>query len=65
MIANPVNFEVLSQSIHVYGNTATLRAKANATSNTGLTPLLVLQVWVKNGRDWQMVERCTTRVPAQ
>jgi len=63
MIANPVNFEAQSPSIHVYGNTATLRVKAKATSNTGVTPLMVVQVWVKNGKDWQMVERCTTRIP--
>lgn len=63
MAANPVDFKVESQSIHVYGNTATLRAKASATSNTGVTPLSILQVWVKNGKDWQMVERQTTRLP--
>jgi hypothetical protein len=63
MAANPVNFEVQSQNIHVYGNTATLRAKAKATSNTGVTPLMIVQVWVKNGKDWQMVERITTRLP--
>jgi hypothetical protein len=63
MAANPVNFEAQSPSIHVYGNTATLRVKAKATSNTGVTPLMVVQVWVKSGKDWQMVERITTRLP--
>jgi len=63
MAANPVDFTIQSQTIHVYGKTATLRAKASAKSNTGVTPLLVLQVWVQNGKDWQMVERCTTRIP--
>jgi ketosteroid isomerase-like protein len=63
MAANPVDFTVQSQTIHVYGKTATLRAKASAKSNTGVTPLMVLQVWVQNGKDWQMVERCTTRIP--
>lgn len=65
MAANPVDFKIESQTIRVYGNTATLRAKATANSNTGLTPLMIVQVWVKNGKDWQMVERITTRLPAQ
>jgi Domain of unknown function (DUF4440) len=60
-----VDFEVHSQTIHVYGKTATLRAKVTARGSTGVTPLTMLQVWVQNGRDWQMVERQTTRVPAQ
>jgi hypothetical protein len=63
MAANPVDFEMQSQTIRVYGNTATLRGKANARSNTGLTPLMVVQVWVKTGGNWQMVERITTRLP--
>ncbi len=63
LAANPVNFEAQTPAIHVYGNTATLRVKAKATSNTGVTPLMVVQVWVKSGKDWQMVERITTRLP--
>ena len=59
------NFEVHSQVIHVYGKVATIRAKVTAHGAAGDTPLTMLQVWVKNGKDWQMVERHTTRIPAQ
>lgn len=59
------NFEVHSQTIHVYGNVATIRAKVTAHGAAGDTPLTMLQVWVKNGRDWQLMERHTTRIPAQ
>ena len=65
LVKSKGNFEVLSQIIHVYGNVATIRAKVTAHSATGDTPLTMLQVWVKNGRDWQMMERQTTRIPAQ
>jgi len=58
------NFEVHSQTIHVYGKAATIRAKVTAHGANGDTPLTMLQVWVKNGKDWQMVERHTTRIPA-
>ena len=63
MATNPVAFDVQSVNIHVYGNTATLRSRAKATSNTGVTPLMVVQVWVRHGKDWQLVERITTRIP--
>ncbi len=59
------NFEIHSQTIRVYGKTATIRAKATAHGAAGDTPLMVLQVWVKNGKNWQMVERATTRLPAK
>lgn len=58
------NFEVHSQVIHVYGKTATIRAKLTSHGANGDIPLTMLQVWVKNGKNWQMVERHTTRVPA-
>jgi len=64
LVASPVNFEVQSESVHVYGKTATLRARVVSTSATGVTPMMMVQVWVQNGRDWQMVERITTRIPA-
>jgi len=59
------NFEVHSQTIHVYGNAATIRAKVTAHGAAGDTPLTMLQVWVKNGGNWRMVERHTTRIAAQ
>ncbi len=64
LVKSPSNFEVLSQTIHVYGKTATIRAKMTAHGAAGDTPLTMLQVWIKNGKDWQMVERQTTRIPA-
>jgi ketosteroid isomerase-like protein len=65
LVKSKGNFEVHSQTIHVYGKTATVRAKVTAHGATGDTPLTMLQVWVKNGNNWQMVERHTTRIPAQ
>lgn len=58
------NFEVHEQTIHAYGKAATIRAKVTAHGPTGDTPLTMLQVWVKNGGQWQMIERQTTRIPA-
>lgn len=65
LVKAPGNFEVHSQTIHVYGSAATIRAKVTAHAATGDIPLLMLQVWVKKGKDWQMVERQTTKLPAQ
>jgi ketosteroid isomerase-like protein len=65
LVKSKGNFEVHSQTIHVYGSAATIRAKLTAHGATGDTPLTMLQVWVKNGGNWQMVERHTTRIPAQ
>ncbi len=56
------NFEVHDQIIHVYGNAATIRASVTAHNATGDIPLKILQVWVKNGNQWQMMERHTTRI---
>jgi ketosteroid isomerase-like protein len=64
LVKSKGNFDVHSQDIHVYGNTATIRAKMTARNPTGDIPLTMLQVWVKNGGKWQMVERHTTRIPA-
>ena len=64
LVKSKGNFEVHSETIHVYGNAATIRAKMTAHSATGDVPLTMLQVWVKNGGKWQMVERHTTRIPA-
>ena len=58
------SFEVHSQTIHVYGKAATIRAKVTAHGAAGDIPLTMLLVWVKNGKNWQMVERQTTRIPA-
>jgi ketosteroid isomerase-like protein len=65
LVKSKGNFEVHSQTIHVYGKTATIRAKVTAHNPTGDIPLTILLVWVKNGKDWQLVERQTTRIPAQ
>lgn len=65
LVKNKGNFEVHSQTIHVYGSVATIRAKLTAHGTTGDIPLTMLQVWVKNGGKWQMIERHTTRIPAR
>ncbi|MBI2687038.1 MAG: nuclear transport factor 2 family protein [Acidobacteria bacterium] len=66
LVKSKGNFEVHSQTIHVYGKAATIRAKVTAHNpTTGDTPLTILMVWVKNGKDWQLMERQTTRIPAQ
>ena len=64
LVKSKGNFEVHSQTIRVYGNAATIRAKVTAHGAAGDIPLTMLQVWVKNGGNWQMVERHTTRIPA-
>ena len=64
LVKSKGNFEVHSQEVHVYGKAATVRAKVTAHNPAGDIPLTMLQVWVKNGKDWQMVERHTTRIPA-
>jgi ketosteroid isomerase-like protein len=65
LVKSKGNFEVHSQTIHVYGNVATIRAKVTAHNAAGDIPLTMLQVWVKNGGNWQLMERHTTRLPAQ
>lgn len=64
LVKSKGNFEVHEQTIHVYGKAATIRAKVTAHNAAGDIPLTMLQVWVKNGKDWQMIERHTTRIPA-
>lgn len=60
------DFEIHSQTIHVYGNAATIRAKVTSHGGpNGDIPLTMLMVWVKNGGNWQLMERHTTRIPAQ
>ena len=58
------NYEIHSQTIRVYGKAATIRAKLTSHGATGDIPLTMLMVWVKNGKDWQLVERHATRIPA-
>lgn len=65
LVKSKGDFEVHSQTIHVYGNAATIRAKVTAHNATGDIPLSMLQVWVKHNGNWQMVERQTTRLPAK
>ena len=64
LVKSKGNFEVHSQTVHVYGKAATIRAKVTAHNAAGDVPLQMLLVWVKNGGQWQMVERHTTRIPA-
>ena len=64
LVKSNANFDVHDQTIRVYGNVATIRAKLTARNPAGDIPLTMLQVWVKDGGKWQMVERHTTRLPA-
>jgi len=64
LVKSKGNFEVHEQTIHVYGKAATIRSRMTAHNPaTGDTPLTMLMVWVKNGNQWQLVERHTTRIP--
>lgn len=65
LVKSKSHFEVHEQAIHVYGRAATIRARVTAHGPNGDTPLTMLQVWVKNGKNWQLVERHTTRIPAK
>jgi ketosteroid isomerase-like protein len=59
------NFKLHEQKVTVYGNTATVRAKATSINpKTGDLTLSILQVWVKKGGQWQLAQRQTTRLPA-
>ncbi|MBM3725384.1 MAG: nuclear transport factor 2 family protein [Acidobacteria bacterium] len=64
LVKSKGNFEIHQQTIKVYGKAATIRAKLTAHNPAGDIHLTMLQVWVKNGKDWQMAERHTTRMPA-
>jgi ketosteroid isomerase-like protein len=63
MAKSKPNFKIHEQKVHVYGKTATLRARATAQNPKGDIHLTILQVWVKKGGQWQMVQRQTTRLP--
>lgn len=70
LVKSKNNFEFQpGWTVKVYGNSALIRAKAVAKGmNDGkatTTPLSMLLVWVKVGKDWQMVGRQTTRLPQQ
>ena len=62
LVKSKGNFEVHEQTIHAYGKAATIRARVTAHNAQGDIPLTMLQVWVKNGNQWQMMERHTTRI---
>lgn len=50
-------------TVHLYGKTAIVRASAVAHNQGQQIPLAMIQVWVKDGKDWKMVARNTTRIP--
>lgn len=56
-----VTMELAEQTISVYGKTAIVRHKLNASTNDGGKPgevhLLVLLVWQKQGGDWKLLAR--------
>lgn len=53
--------------VNLYGNTAVVHGSmtANVVQNGAPTKIQLdlLQVWVKSGKNWQMVARHTTRMP--
>lgn len=61
IVSGTPDFDLHEQSVTVYGDVATIRAKA--TSRKGPLLLTILIVWVKRNGQWQMVQRHTTRVP--
>ncbi|MBM3813683.1 MAG: nuclear transport factor 2 family protein [Acidimicrobiia bacterium] len=69
LVSQKPNF-VLAPGIKVkiYGNTAVVHGKMTANVVQNGTPtkieLDLLQVWVRNGSQWQMVARHTARLPA-
>jgi hypothetical protein len=58
------NFQVHSEEIKVYGKTAVTRARVTSIASPNIE-MTVLLVWVKNGKQWQLVQRQTTRLPAK
>ena len=56
-----VTIELSEQTIRVYGKTAIVRHKLNASTNDGGKPgdvhLLVLLVWQKQGGTWKLLAR--------
>ncbi|MBM3782730.1 MAG: nuclear transport factor 2 family protein [Acidobacteria bacterium] len=65
LVKGKSNFEVHEQKIKVMGKAATIRARVTAHNATADIPLTILLVWVKNGKQWQLTERQTTRLPAK
>ncbi len=63
LVKNKPTFQVSDEQIKVYGKTATIRAKVLSVATPPIN-MTVLLVWVKNGKQWQLVQRQTTRVPA-
>jgi hypothetical protein len=57
-----INFH--TADTHVYGNTATVKAKVDIVNAKDVTSKLdVLMVFVKSGADWQLVARQATKIP--
>ncbi|BDC51993.1 hypothetical protein F183_A43080 [Bryobacterales bacterium F-183] len=63
-VAKYEKFDYKPQLIRIYGNTAVVKGDIdilNAASSPTPTQLNVLQIWVKNGSQWQLVARQATR----
>jgi ketosteroid isomerase-like protein len=56
-----VTINLTDQTITVFGKTAIVRHKLNATTNDNNTPgtanIFVLLVWQKNGKQWRLIAR--------
>jgi len=67
LVKGKPNFQHSKQTVRVYGKTAVVEANVVAHNVANGQPtqthLTMLQVWVKQGKDWRMVARRTTRLP--
>jgi ketosteroid isomerase-like protein len=62
--APPKVVTIHSADTHVYGNTATVKAKIDITNaQDAASKLDILMVFVKTGSDWQLVARQATKLP--
>jgi ketosteroid isomerase-like protein len=62
--APPKAVTIHSAATHVYGNTATVKAKVDITNAQDVTSKLdILMVFVKTGSDWQLAARQATKLP--
>lgn len=67
LVKSKVRFEVLDQTVTVLGSAATIRAKVTAHNKDAAgkptqIPLSVLLVWTKQGGQWKLIQRQTTRL---
>jgi ketosteroid isomerase-like protein len=56
--------ELRNIKVRVFGNTATVKSQGDFTTAAGVVNHLdSLMVWVKTGKDWQLIARQSTKLP--